>query len=80
MVRVDTSIVTFPKPSPSGGDYFDQDSMDHRPIQSRRAPDIPDTRRPAYLQAKHMRSADHFRPVTGEQRSRFKSNFANPFS
>jgi len=54
--------------------------MDHRPIQSRSAPDIPDTRRPAYLQAKHMRSADHFRPVTGEQRSRFKSNFANPFS
>ena len=54
--------------------------MDHRPIQSRSAPDIPDTRRPAYLQAKHMRSADHFRPVTGEQQSRFKSDFTNPLS
>ena len=54
--------------------------MDHRPIQGRRAPD---TRRPAYLQAKGMRSsrsADHFRPVTGEQRSRFKSDITNPFS
>jgi len=82
-VRVDTSIVTIPKPPPSGGEYFDQDSMDHRPIRGRRAPDIPDTRRPAYLQAKRMRSsrsADHFRSVTGEQQSRFKSDFTNPLS
>ena len=82
MVRVDTSIVTFPKPPPSDGDYFDQDSMDHHPIQGRRARDIPDTRRPAYLEAKRMRSsrfADHFRPITGEQRPRFKSDSATHF-
>ena len=54
--------------------------MDHPPIQGRRAPD---TRRPAYLQAKRMRSsrsADHLRPVTGEQRSHFKSDITKPFS
>jgi len=56
--------------------------MDHRPIQGRRAPDIPDTRRPAYLQAKRMRSsrsANHFHPVTGEQRPRFKSDSPTHF-
>jgi len=43
IVSVDTSIATFPKPSPSGVEYFDRGSVDH-PIQGRRASDIPNTR------------------------------------
>jgi len=67
IVSVETSIATFPKPSPSGVEYFDRGSVDH-PIQGRRASDIPHTRHQTYPQAKRMRpsSTDSSRPVSGE--------------